>query len=181
MVGWTCQPFSKILKIVLALPDLTVYDSHMTRQENGAAAEWKACQILRNHRRLVQKARYNEPFDILVDGKIRVEVKASTPSRNRGRLTWTFNVHRHGILREECVDVYIFKLEEVPESKAAVYLLFKAPLKKKTVIVSFKSLLDRYGWGAWNFHNFIKTGTLPETSGLRWRSIEPRRRHEAGQ
>ena len=86
--------------------------------------------------------RHTSPFDLLCAGK-RIEVKVSPrrPYDNK----WFFNIHRHGILSESEVDVYILRLENVPDCKAAIHLIIPAPIGKPTVGITIRSLITRFG------------------------------------
>ena len=127
---------------------------------DGERGEHNVCQLLIRNGRQVQRGRYNEPFDILVDGKTHIEVKTCRSIIKRGQTAWFFNIHRHGVLDEQGVDAYIFRLENVPETSAAIHLLFKAPLGILTVVISIRSLLNRYGVAMGDFRKFAKTGQL---------------------
>jgi len=105
-------------------------------------------------------ARYKEPFDILVDGEHRVEIKTCPSSRSDGQ--WLANIHRHGVLNENGTDAYIIRLEGVPGSKAALHLLLKSPLGKASLRFSVRSLLYKYPTAALDFLHFAKTGELPK-------------------
>ena len=134
-------------------------------QRDGLEAEYAVYHVLLNHGREVQKGRYNEPFDILVDGKIRVEVKTCSSVMKKGTPHWFFNIHRHGKLNESGVDAYVLRMENVPYSKYAMHLLFLAPLGKKSVLISARSLMNQYVEAALHFKNFSRTGILPERNG----------------
>jgi hypothetical protein len=79
------------------------------------------------------------PFDALVNGK-RVEMKAARFSK--GKLK--FNIHRHNVLDESSVDVYILRLDDFPYSRKAVHLVIPAPIGRHTVSITIRSLLSRY-------------------------------------
>jgi hypothetical protein len=130
-------------------------------QTDGAAGELRVYQLLRRYGRKVQMGRYNEPFDILVDDSKRIEVKTCPSVNLRGRTAWCFNIHRHGTLDENNVDAYILRLEGVPEAKAALHLLVKAPLGVKRVNITLRSLFDRYAQATSDYRRFCKTGELP--------------------
>lgn len=85
---------------------------------------------------------YYAPYDFLVDGKWRIEFKYGFPQNPKGNLLhWRFNIHRHGKLKEEC-DFYVFRLLDVPYSKAAINLLVRSPIGRKTFSISFRQLLS---------------------------------------
>lgn len=85
---------------------------------------------------------HTSPFDLLCAGK-RIEVKVS-PRRPSDNI-WFFNIHRHGIMSEGAVDVYILRLENVPDFKYAIHLIIPAPIGKATVQISLRSLITRFG------------------------------------
>ncbi len=100
----------------------------------------------------------SSPFDAVCCGK-RVEFKAGT-LRNDG--TWLFNIHRHGVVNESQVDVYVLRLEDVPGFKYAVHLIVPAPLNTPTVSISLRSLLTRWG-RFFNRFDFIDSTLSPPT------------------
>lgn len=80
------------------------------------------------------------PFNLLCAGK-RIGVKVSG---GRADGSWQFNIHRHGTVREDHVDVYILRLEKVPGFERPIHLVMPAPLGRHCVTVSLRSLLTRY-------------------------------------
>ena len=110
--------------------------------------------ILRGRGYVAKKASYSSPFDILVNGKVRLEIKTGTPrgTGNFGlRKGWVFNIHRHGRVKESDVDVYILRLNNVPGFKYAIHLIIRAPLKVPTLVITLRSLICLYGR---HFNNF---------------------------
>lgn len=89
----------------------------------------------------VQTALYKDKYDLLLNGRIRIEVKTGKPRWVKGVPTWCFNIHRHGVLDESAVDFYVLRLEGVPYFRNAIHLLRKAPIGAKSVVVSLGSLL----------------------------------------
>ena len=137
----------------------------MTPQELGLSAEYYIRCLLVAHGRKVKLQRRREPFDMLVDGRWRVEVKAAQSQRQGTgghQPVWKFNIHRHGKVEETDTDLYILRLENVPFCRYAVYLLFKAPVKAPTITISFRSLLNGRGQHAQAFRHFCRTGKLLE-------------------
>jgi len=122
-------------------------------------------QILYNQHRRVQMGARSGPgadkWDILVDDRWHVEVKTARPRDIDGRPTWVFNIHRHGILDESKVDLYVLRLEKVPYSKAAIHLLIPSPLRVFTLEVSFRKLLNGFGRYSEPFREFCRTGQNP--------------------
>jgi hypothetical protein len=81
-------------------------------------------------------------FDILMDGKIKVEVKSSQPGVASGKRFWNFNIHRNNKVDETEVDIYIFRFEGIPGSKKAIHALFKPPIGKPTLRFTERQLLE---------------------------------------
>lgn len=98
---------------------------------------------------------YNSSFDLLVDGKWRCEVKTSRPTNRKQHRSWFVNFHRHGKLSES-VDLYIVRLEEVPEHKYAIHMLIKAPVGIKTMAFSMRSLIETAAPMVKDFRDFSK-------------------------
>jgi hypothetical protein len=136
-------------------------------QDDGREAEYKVRSVLLTHGRKVQLGRHNEPFDLLIDGKTRIEVKTCGSVVNKGVPRWFFNVHRHGTLDESEVDAYVLRMENVPFSKYAMHLLFLSPVGKKAIVISARSLLNQYLEKAIDFQRFCKTGELPQKNGAK--------------
>ena len=112
----------------------------MTTTEFGAGGNESVAQLLRYRGYRVEASSYLCPFDLLVNGCVRVEVKRAAFSRNR----WVVNIQRHNGLNEQGVDIYIIRLEKAPGLPCATHLIMKAPLGKPTVTITFRSLLTKY-------------------------------------
>ena len=88
---------------------------------------------------------YNCPWDCWVNGH-RVEIKTANVRKDKhGNRTWEFSIHRHNRLNETAVDFYVLRLNDVAEFKACIYLVVPAPIKRKTVHISLRSLLMLWG------------------------------------
>lgn len=124
-------------------------------QELGRHGEYAVGQILSGSGRRVRRMHRRGPYDLLVDGEFRVEVKSAEPQDDNGSPVWKFNIHRHGKVVEE-TDFYILRLEKVPFTKAAIHLLLRAPLGTPTVNVSFRSLLNKRSREVADFYAFAK-------------------------
>lgn len=125
-------------------------------QHLGIEAENKVRSTLCAYGRKVESAGPRDSYDLLVDG-LRVEVKCAARQHDgKYSITWKFNLHRHGVLSEQ-TDLYILRLEEVPYSKAAIHMLFKAPMGVTTISVSMRALLNQ-DWAAAvsDFYAFAK-------------------------
>lgn len=120
----------------------SVLSSDASNTHNGINSVYVVAALLRQYGYKAEIcSSYTSPYDLLVNGK-RVEVKACA-RRESG--DWSFNIHRHGVLDESQTDVYIFRLENVPEFSYAVHLLIEAPLETPTINISLRSLVIRYG------------------------------------
>lgn len=97
--------------------------------------------ILRSYGHTVKDfARPWSPFDILMDGKIKIEVK--TCSYSSKRKYWLFNIHRHNVLNEANVDFYVLRFNDVPGTNRAINALYRAPLNVSTMVFSMRELLE---------------------------------------
>lgn len=112
--------------------------------------------LLKQHGFKVSLAGYYAPFDILVDEKLRFEVKTCPGVHKNGKPSWSFNIHRHGKISEE-TDYYVLRLENVPFAKRkAIHLLLKAPLETPTITMEPMTLMTRYAKYADAFQDFCK-------------------------
>lgn len=100
----------------------------MTRTDIGRTGQGKVKWALRGRGRKVSEARYDAPYDLVVDSQYRIEVKTARLSTKDE--DWQFNVHRHGKILEN-YDAYIFRLEDAT-GKVIAHLFFRAPLKRHT-------------------------------------------------
>ena len=119
--------------------------------------------------------RTNSPFDLLVGGKARVEVKVArlpqkvSPPCSDG-ISWNFNLHRHGEIESGAVDFYVAYL---PPMKALGlkygFALIIPALEwegKYTIHITFKTLVAKWGkyWGQWDqVKRFCANGSGTET------------------
>jgi hypothetical protein len=81
-------------------------------------------------------------YDLLMDHKIRIEVKTSRIKGSKKKLFWGFNIHRHKIVQEREVDFYVFRFEDIPGSNKAIHALFEPPLTKQTIKYTQRQLLE---------------------------------------
>ena len=93
-------------------------------------------------------------FDLLVDGW-RIDVKTG---KMDACFEWTFNIHRHGVLKEDLIDFYILRLEGVPGTKGGwpVHLLLRSPVGRKTMRYTVRSLISGDAVQAVEFRKFAK-------------------------
>lgn len=104
---------------------------------------------LRNHGCKVQlMPRYRCHFDLLVNGKLEVEVKVATKAQNVAKVfAWRFNLHRHGKAPDR-VDFYVLNIPPLREfgfqSNLPLIVPF-AEITKKTLTISPRSLMTTYG------------------------------------
>lgn len=80
------------------------------------------------------------PFDLVCNG-LRVEVKTC---QRRIEGNWQFNIHRHGEVKEDQVDAYVLRLENVPDIVKPLHLILLAPLRVPTFVVTLRSLILNY-------------------------------------
>ena len=139
-------------------------------QARGREAEQSIGSLLRYRGRAISLARVRqgraaEPFDILVDGK---PIKIKTASMRGGKSSpdfrqWTFNIHRHGVVKETGLFGYILRLENFPGSRKAVHVFLRAPLERPTIVITLRSFLmnPEFYEGVQNFEKLAK-GELTE-------------------
>lgn len=124
-------------------------------QKYGEEGELRVQQLLRHYGRTTKKQGKFSAFDLLVDGKWRVEVKTCRPLPASKFPEWNANLHRHNILNEEGVDYYVIRLEGGEGLWAdAVHLLFKAPVKATHIRLTLRSLVNGYQQHVQNFYYF---------------------------
>ena len=83
------------------------------------------------------------PFDVVVGGRVasvRLEVK---DARRGYRGRWFFAIKRRGVLNENFVDFYVLALRGISKTRR-IYVILKAPLKAKSVAISWRSLIRKY-------------------------------------
>jgi len=155
--------------LVCDLQDRTPeFNTEKGRESVYAVAAWLEAHGFKV-KRLPTSGPNDLPYDLLVNGEKRVEVKVCF-RRDDGN--WKFNIHRHGILDESNVDVYVLRLEGVPDFKAALHLIIPAPLGSMTIAISLRSLITRFG-RYYNRFDFIGGKDLSAS-----KQIEPPERAE---
>lgn len=129
-----------------------------TAQDIGREAEEFVMRSLRVRGLSVKRMAYNSPFDLLVGDK-RVEVKASRPTSDKGGARWVINIHRHGVLDESKIDVYVILLDlSIYGKKKPLVLIIPSPVESKTLNYSLDSLLTIHHWQIENWAAFGVTG-----------------------
>ncbi len=125
-------------------------------QKFGSDSERRVASILRQfYGREVIAMAYNSSFDISVDGW-RVELKAARPNTTKEPYpVWVFNIHRHGVLNE-VTDFYILRLEQVPFTKSAIHLLFRAPIGVTVLQISPRMLMNGLSSHTEEFYKFAR-------------------------
>jgi hypothetical protein len=137
------------------------------KQAKGLVTQDRVKNILRAAGREVEIMPYNCGYDLLVDGKHRVEVKVAEPQTQKDAVApfWNFNIHRHGIIDERC-DLYVLVLTSVPYCTASTFLLLEAPIGKHTMHITYRDLFQgRWADAARNYDCFRSTGKFLSNGG----------------
>lgn len=103
-------------------------------QSLGWRTENHVARVLSERYDVTRMEHRGSKFDLLLDRKIKVEVKASAGTPLKGSISWRFNIHRHGVLAESCnyyILVCVVNGEMVPH-------LLVAPLKRLTYQIGSK-------------------------------------------
>jgi hypothetical protein len=99
------------------------------------------------------------PFDILVEGVARVEVKVARYGRRRRTMqavNWQANIHRHNVVSNGTVDFFVVHLPAIKTLgfRSGIQLVIPGEDLRdvKTVSISARSLITRYAkyFGRWN-------------------------------
>lgn len=128
---------------------LSMGEPESAAQMDGLAAEERVANLLISNGRKVSITPYNCPYDLLVDGK-KVEVKSSGKHPLRNGFVWLYNLHRHGVLNESEVDLYVFEMKDFQYP----YVLIPAPIGKKSISLNYNILAKRYFRGVEDFNRF---------------------------
>lgn len=112
--------------------------------------------------------RTNSPFDLLVGGAAKVEIKIAEAwqlQRNTDSKIWLFNIHRHGKMAARgLVDFYVFYLPPISELGFKYGLTLVVPAAEvdtPTVRISPRTLMVKWGrfYSRWqDIKNFCKNG-----------------------
>lgn len=91
-------------------------------------------------------------FDILLDGAVKLEVKAAKEIHRslEGSAYWLFNIHRHGVIHREKIDFYILYLPPLKNwgFKSGISLVIPgSEINCKTISISARSLMVI--WSKW--------------------------------
>lgn len=90
------------------------------------------------------------PFDLLVAGRLKIEVKVSETMRKPKSegAGWFFNIHRHGVVSSVPIDFYILCIPNFKNFgfKTGIYLVIPGRKigKRLTVSVSVRSLFNQF-------------------------------------
>ena len=166
MVTRKQELFALALQILVDIATIGGYYAAMAQpQSYGKWAERMVNMALRINGRSVQTSNTSD-CDLLVDGRVRVEVKGCGGIKKRTRsgirTYWQFNIHRHGKMPGVPPDCYILRLDGVPESVAAIHLLF-TKLSTPNVLISMRNLLNqKFHKEVKDYYHFAKSGKLPQ-------------------
>lgn len=128
----------------------------MTPQEIGTRGEENVETAIRLYGHRVLRLR--GPFDLLVNGSMRIEVKTAFLNKKRA---WTFNIHRHGKVSTDRPDAFILRLEGVPLSTYAIHFLIPGDYDLHTFHVGVRKLFNqRFKREVDAYYQFLKTGKL---------------------
>lgn len=117
-----------------------------TGHAKGKSAEVEVAAILCSMGFPAVLAPHPSPFDIDCAG-VRVEVKFASLcycDKNSIKNHWQFNIHRHGVVNESEVDVYVLVCGGSRVEKCRYFLVVPAPLAAATYQVSIRSLKTRH-------------------------------------
>jgi len=113
-------------------------------QAKGHDAENEVGMLLRSGGKRFVKRLHGPQGDLLIDDRLKIEVKTAAPRIADGKFSWQFNIHRHGILNEQA-DYYLFRFEHVPGCEKPIYAVYKGPLGVMTVNFSMRKMLYTLG------------------------------------
>jgi hypothetical protein len=82
------------------------------------------------------------PFDIVVGETAAVRVEVKDARRGFGG-RWFFAIKRRGRLNESFVDFYVLALRGLAKRRR-IYVVLPAPLKTKSVVISWRTLIRKY-------------------------------------
>lgn len=87
------------------------------------------------------------PYDLLVNDKIKIEVKSAQLQRSNGNGSslWRFNIHRHNKVSAHQIDVYVFCIPPFREAGCRNGIKVVVPaehIKAKTIAISYRSLIS---------------------------------------
>jgi len=125
-------------------------------QDRGNNGQLQLAQYLRYHKIPVSTMPYNCSYDLQVkDCRIEIKTAALREVSSTG-YGWSFNIHRHGVIKNDC-DIYVFILHEVPHTHYSIYLLFPAPIDKTVIEIGVKDFFQgRYLKQAEAFSEWVK-------------------------
>jgi len=129
------------------------------RTVRGKEGESSVAEILTIYGHDAKRAGHRDKFDLLVDGKWKIEVKCAAPatkfSKRKGTLRfWRVNFHRHGKMDEQA-DLYVIKLLDFDGSEPA-FILMRSPYGSPTALWMEASIRQNWKQEMDNFWHFCK-------------------------
>ena len=107
-----------------------------------------------------KRANFNSPYDLLTAGGQKIEVKwSSFLTKADGWQGWVINAHRHSILDESNVNWYTAVIGSDPThlfGNAVLTLIIPAPIQKKTLVISPRSLATRWAGYVNNWRELLQ-------------------------
>lgn len=120
----------------------------MKPQQDGYKGMKALEDLFRVYGYRVKRGGYYAPFDLLLDDSLKVEIKTCLGIVSKHvPVQWQFNIHRHGKNNEANVDIYVLRFENIPGFKKAAHALVRAPIGKRTLAASLRSLIIEPFWG----------------------------------
>ncbi len=91
----------------------------------------------------------HSPYDCLVGGRVRCEIKVSEGRACEGHMQWLFNLHRHNKIAENGTDFYCLHVLNIFGIKYGAWLIipYSEIPRKKTFPVSCRSMM--FKWSKW--------------------------------
>jgi len=130
--------------------------SRKVKQTKQVKLKWEQAEVdTRNWlRRFGIKSKhqsYDTPIDLLTEAGLGIEVKYSSfraIDKKKKQKGWSANIHRHNQVNETNVDFYAIVLGPDREGflrKTFTVLVLPAPLNRRTIQITPRSLLMKFG------------------------------------
>ena len=127
-----------------------------TKQVKQTKLKWEQAEVdtrnwLRQHGIKSTRQSFAAPIDLLTEAGLGIEVKFAsfrTLNKKKKQKGFTFNIHRHNRVDERDVDFYCLVLGPDREGflrKTFTVLVLPAPLNRRTLSVTPRSLLLKFG------------------------------------